>query len=60
METTLPRAFFTNNKRVEMTFCMSLLHHDRPKAPKERSGNYYPAPLPAGLQFRSPIHLRIG
>lgn len=72
METALLRAYMTHNDRIEIVFCMSMLHHDRPEALKACFADYDPADLPGGLlpddapdlsptskHFPSSIYLRI-
>ncbi len=72
METSLLRAYLINNTRVEIMFCESMLHHDRPEALKRVFPEYRPAAVgPDGLMhnkafepltdehFPASIYLRI-
>ncbi len=49
METSLLRAFLTNNNRARILFCLSLLHYDHPEALREVFPEYVPAADRNGL-----------
>jgi predicted O-methyltransferase YrrM len=71
METSLLRAFLTHNPKVEIIFCESMLHYDRPDALKEVFPEYRRQPDVDGIgtnrpfefasddHFPSSIYLRI-
>lgn len=48
-ETALLRGWLTHNARVEILFCMSLLHHDAPEVLRVVFPGYNPMPLVDGL-----------
>jgi predicted O-methyltransferase YrrM len=49
-ETALLQAWMTDNARVEIACCMSLLHHDAPGILREVFPGYDPMPMTDGLQ----------
>ncbi|MDA8743868.1 class I SAM-dependent methyltransferase [Rubripirellula amarantea] len=73
METSLLRAFLTHNHKVEILFCQSHLHHERPDALRDVFPSYQPlelvdglypdgmksSPAAVGKHFPSSIYLRI-
>ena len=68
METSLLRAFLINNIQVEIIFCLSLLHYDKPNILKEVFPDYIQQSGKEGLQddrydpkshFPSSIFIRI-
>lgn len=51
-ETSLLRAFLIHNSRVEIIFCLSQLHYDRPNALREVFPEYDPQPAESGIVRR--------
>jgi predicted O-methyltransferase YrrM len=65
-ETSLVHAFLIGNAGVEILFCLSQLHHERPEALREVFPGYDAEPLPHGLRegrarghFPASLYLRI-
>jgi len=57
METALLHAFLIANERVEIVFCESMLHYDRPEALRRVFPEYRPAPDADGIGAHAPLEL---
>jgi hypothetical protein len=65
-ETSLLRAFLVGNRRFQIVFCMSQIHHDLPEALKQTFPEYRPEEMRNGLwidrrrgHFPSSLYLRV-
>ena len=56
-ETSLLRAFLVGNERVEILFCESMLHYDRPDALRRVFPEYQPASDVDGIGAHQPLDL---